>query len=846
MLKDISEKNNKSNTAKYHRCEKEDGHDELLLKSYQKLEEMRDIIASSEMGTWQIYLLEGREPRMEADDLMLKLLGLTGQELTSEEVYNAWFSNIDSDALDSVYASLDIMKRGERDENTYIWNHPVLGPRYVRCGGVGKSVEGGMVYRGYHYDVDDDVRKRKKKDLEFEEQLDIIQTLSMSFRNVFTANLLDGRAKVIRLADDYQVKAVREVAGVTFSFDEIIRRWTKENVCPEDKEQIAKIMNMENLRKVLAKQNQLLGTYRSIEGDQVHNYQYDFRRVGDTDTIVAGFRIIDGIVKEQEIRLKEEREHAEVISSLSTIYSTIFRAELKSHQYEVLTTVEVMENITGKQGNFDEVEEQVLAVFMAEDMREPMRKFLNLDTLANRLQNINTIGTEYKNPEGQWMKARFIVKRRDEQGEVQEVLYVVHDCTDEKIKEFEQKQRLSQALAASRQASKAKSSFLSNMSHDIRTPMNAIMGFTALAQTHIDDKELVKDYLDKISTSGAHLLSLINDVLDMSRIESGSVRLEEKLLHLPDVFRDLRAMTQGMVAAKNLNLHIETKDVRHEDVFADKLRLNQVLLNIVGNAIKFTEPGGDIHILIWEKPCDKEGYTTYRIRVKDNGIGMSKEFMEHIFETFTRENTATVSGIQGTGLGMAITKNIVNMMGGDIQVDSQEGKGSVFTIILNLRLYDVDARKETKLESVTLKNDVQKKRKRSYDYTGKRALLVEDNELNCEIATAILQETGMKIDSVNDGDIAVETIRNAPADYYDLVFMDIQMPKMDGYTATREIRTLTDNHKANIPIVAMTANAFEEDKQRAFACGMNGHIIKPVSVDAIALALDEIFGEKEK
>lgn len=862
MLKDLSKKTNEYNTAEYHRCEKEDGHDELLLKSYQKLEQMRDIIATSEMGTWQIQMLDGKAPRMEADDLMLKLLGITGKNLTPEEVYTAWFSNIDPEALDSVYASLKIMEQGERDENTYIWNHPLLGPRYVRCGGVGKPVEGGKVYRGYHYDVDDDVRKRKKKDQELAEQLEIIQALSMGFRNVFTANLQDGRAKVIRLAEDYQVKAVREVSKDSFSFDDIIRRWIKENVCPEDRDRIAQIMNMENLRRVFAKQNQLVGTYRSMEGDKLHNYQYDFRRVGDTDTIVAGFRIIDAIVKEQETRLKEEREHAEVISSLSTIYSTIFRADLDTHQYEVLTTVKAMDAITGRQGNFDEVKARVLDTFMAADMRETMNEFLDIDTLADRLQHINTIETEYKNPEGQWLKARFVVKRRNDKGRVQEVLYVAHDCTDEKIKEFEQKERLAQALEASRQASKVKSAFLSNMSHDIRTPMNAIMGFTALAQKHMDDQELVMDYLTKISTSGAHLLSLINDVLDMSRIESGSVKLEEDFLHLPDVFSDLKAMIQGMVVTKNLNLYIETQEVKHEDVIADKLRLNQIFLNILGNAIKFTEPGGDICVDITEKACSKMGYTTYEFRVKDSGIGMSKEFMGHIFETFTRASSATVSGIQGTGLGMAITKNIVNMMGGDIQVESEEGKGSIFTVILNFRLpCDLDdqpescAKKEScaKRETCTREKKTKSKtgladrsRKINYDYTGKRILLVEDNALNAEIATAILGETGMVIDQVDDGDLAVETIRKAPADYYDLVFMDIQMPKMDGYTASREIRTLPDNKKANIPIVAMTANAFEEDRQKAFACGMNGHIIKPIAIETIARVLDEIFQEKGK
>ncbi len=710
MQNNISNENNEFMKKRTHRCDKEEGHDALLLKSYQKLEEMKDIIASSEMGTWKIYLLDGQDPKMEADDLMLKLLGLEGQELTPEEIYKVWFSNITPEAMDTVQASLGKMTEGERDENTYIWNHPVLGPRYVRCGGVGRAVEGGIIYRGYHYDVDEDVRRQKKKDRELLEQ--------------------------------------------------------------------------------------------------------------------------------QEKRLKEAREHAEVITSLSTIYSTIFRADLDSHHYEVLTTVDSMLPIAGREGNFDDVKAEVLKAFMAQDMRPFMDEFLDINTLADRLQNTNTIETEYKNPAGQWMKARFIVKRRDVAGRAKEVLYVAHDCTEEKIKEFEQKECLAQALAASRQASKAKSTFLSNMSHDIRTPMNAIMGFTALAQAHIDDTDLVKDYLAKISTSGAHLLSLINDILDMSRIESGSVKLEENLLHLPDIFDDLRAMTQGMVAEKNLHLHITSQDMKHENVITDKLRLNQVLLNIVGNAIKFTGPGGDIWICAREKVSQRVSYTSYEFTVKDSGIGMSKDFMDHIFETFTRENSVTVSGIQGTGLGMAITKNIVTMMGGDIRVESEEGKGSIFTVTLNFKLPKDEITREEASEKTEASGTTDIL---NYDYRGKRVLLVEDNELNAEIARAILEETGMTIDCVNDGDLAVETLRKVPADYYDLVFMDIQMPKMDGYTATREIRTLDDNHKANIPIVAMTANAFEEDKQKAFACGMNGHIIKPVSMEAIGQTLDKIF-----
>ena len=664
-----------------------------------KLEELHDIIYAAAMGTWHIELVEGQEPRMQADTRMMELMGLDDSQMTPEEIYHEWFSRIEPDSVQSVLDSVARMERcnGTRDENTYLWQHPTLGLRYVRCGGTAREVPGGYILRGYHYDVDDIVR--------------------------------------------------------------------------------------ENMR---------------------------------------------------------------------------------------------------------------------------------------------------------------------------------------------QQEQLAQALAVAEQSSRAKTVFLNSMSHDIRTPMNAIIGFTALAQTHIDNKDLVQEYLAKISTSGSHLLSLINDILDMSRIESGSVKLEEKPVHIPDLLHDLRNMLQGIINSRQQNLYIDTQDVQNEDVITDKLRLNQILLNICSNAIKFTPIGGDIIIHLVEKPCNKPDYTTYEFSIKDNGIGMSKEFLTHIFDTFSREYSATVSGIQGTGLGMSITKNIVDMMGGTIEVESQEGIGSRFTVTLDLRMakkhveyaiipelqgaralvidddidtcrsvckmlrnigmrpdwtasgkeailraqdarelkdeygvyivdylmpdmngvetvrqirravgedvpiiiltaYDwADFEAEARAAGVTAfvakpifmselravltrpveDGEMQQRENTapmgiSRDYRGRRALLVEDNELNREIATALLESTGMEIDSVGDGIEAVNAIAEAPEDRYDIVFMDIQMPSMDGYTATREIRTLANNRKANIPIVAMTANAFEEDRQKAFESGMNGHIVKPLDMGTIVHVLDGIFEDED-
>ena len=527
--------------------------------------------------------------------------------------------------------------------------------------------------------------------------------------------------------------------------------------------------------------------------------------------------------------------------------------------------------------------------------------------------------------------------------------------------EYQQRKLLVDALNAAEHANRAKTTFLSNMSHDIRTPMNAIIGFTALAAAHVDNPELVKDYLEKISTSGQHLLSLINDVLDMSRIESGRVKIEEKEVHLPDVMHDIRTIVNANIVSKNIEFFIDAVDVENEDILCDKLRLNQVLLNLLSNATKFTKNGGQIVVRIIQKPCRKNGYATYEFHVKDNGIGMSKAFQEHLFEAFTREETATVSGIQGTGLGMAITKNIVDMMGGTITVESEEGKGTEYTVSIPFKVLGKSAKYEVvpQLKGVrvlvadddsdtaisvsrmvqeigmrsewTLSgkeavlrtkvaveqndafgayiidwmmpdlngietvrrirkligdskpiiiltaydwSDVEQEAREAgvtafcskplflselrdvlsqpyrvkpepasapkFDVQGKKVLLVEDNPLNQEIARSVLEEHGVRVQIADDGDVAVELLRNTEPGRFDLVLMDIQMPKMDGYTATRQIRTLP-GEIANIPIIAMTANAFEEDRQKAIQAGMNAHIAKPIEVDKLLSTMMDVL-----
>ena len=389
------------------------------------------------------------------------------------------------------------------------------------------------------------------------------------------------------------------------------------------------------------------------------------------------------------------------------------------------------------------------------------------------------------------------------------------------------------ALKVAESASKAKSTFLSNMSHDIRTPMNAIIGFATLALDDIRDGKKVEDYLSKILSSSKHLLGLINDILDMSRIESGKVVLEEQETDLVTTLQELQSIMEGQAKERKLKLHVDYSNLRDRHVYCDKTRLNQVMFNLLANAVKFTSEGGSIWLTMsqLEPTCEVEDRAIYEIRVKDTGIGMDKAFIKHIFEPFERERTSTVSKIQGTGLGMAITKNIVDMMGGTIEVESQKGVGTEFIIRLELRL---QAEAGVANEEGTKQHG---HAEGGTEFAGKRLLLAEDNELNREIACMLLSKYGFVIDTAENGQEAVDLVAASAPDYYDLVLMDIQMPVMDGHEATRRIRNLEDKELAKVPVVAMTANAFDEDRKAAKECGMNGFISKPIHMQEVVQAL---------
>ena len=397
--------------------------------------------------------------------------------------------------------------------------------------------------------------------------------------------------------------------------------------------------------------------------------------------------------------------------------------------------------------------------------------------------------------------------------------------------------KLEIALKKAEDASLAKTRFLNNMSHDIRTPMNAILGYAQLMVNELKGKNLpeISEYLKKLQQSGNLLLSIINNVLDMAQIESGRMEIDENYGRIEDIRQNLFEIFGDVAKKKNLVLQY-TINVEHENILTDTTKVKEIFVNILSNAIKYTSSGGSVKVSIDELPCDEDGYMMVRTRVSDTGIGMSQEYLTNIFEAFTREQNTTKSKIAGTGLGMSIVKKYVDLLGGTINVESELGKGSTFTVTLKHRIAD---------ESYYVKKYIEESETGSEILEGRNILLAEDNDLNAEIAEAILESAGLKIERVEDGIQCVNRIEKMPADTYDMILMDIQMPQMDGYKATQAIRNLPDKDKASIPIVAMTANAFEEDKRDAIAVGMNGHIAKPIQVDKMLSILSEVIRQQE-
>ncbi|MDO4178383.1 MAG: response regulator [Phascolarctobacterium sp.] len=794
-----------------------------------------------------------------------------------------------------------------------------------------------------------EILSRKQSD---EEHM-VLNTIRSQYMTMYYADMLTDEMRTYKTVGEFSEKY-----GITTSYSESMGGYIRNDVAPSDRERCLKMIDPAYVMERFKTENDFSFVIEDITLDRKFIGEFTYIKANEegTKAVICGRDITDETERKAATR--------NLIDALVSIYTDLFVINLDTGHFTAQrlneSLVEYFGNVFAEGYYDDAIKLYVEKSVVPEDRKlfEPIRTVTALREIFKEKDGYIFRFRRLRNDVVHYYECQ-LVKPSAERNEF---AMGFRNIDEQELARARTQKQLEIAYAAAEQANRAKTTFLNNMSHDIRTPMNAIIGFTSLAAAHINNPDQMKEYLSKIATSSNHLLSLINDVLDMSRIESGKVQIEEKEASLSDIMHDIKTIIQADINSKQLDLFIDTMDVENEIVYCDRLRLNQVLLNLLSNAMKFTKPGGAVSVRIIQKERARENHAAFEFRVKDTGIGMSPEFVEHVFEAFERERTSTVSGIQGTGLGMAITKNIVDMMGGTIRVKSEKGKGTEFIVSLMLRVsprdnkpviipqlmglralvaddnfdtcasitkmldqigmrsewttsgkeavlrarlalekndefhayiidwlmpdmngietvrrirriigdakpiivltaYDWSDVEEEALEAgvtafcskpiflselqevlsrpfVEKKEDsAQEHEKDGVSFAGRRIVLVEDNELNREIAIEILEESGFAVDTAEDGTEAVKLMQNAKPGQYDLILMDIQMPIMNGYEATKRIRNLDNPSIANIPILAMTADAFEEDKKQALDVGMNGHIAKPINIKKLFEAI---------
>ena len=822
-------------------------------------------------------------------------------------------------------------------------------------------------------EMDDAIAAIEKTNKALREETAISSVLTEEYHSLFRINTTTGAMTLYRTDGDGFPPTLLSSLLKLSDYETIVDRYIDSFVHPDDRDRIRENSRLKNLLEKTSETGLYKMGFRRILAESIQYYEMNVARSVDSDTLILGMRDVDQETRRQIKVTKEMEAQREIIEGLGSEYYSILLVDVATDT--VSTYRAYGEDGEAIDRHFDNnlrhwtdgVKSYAMHLVVDDDKVNFLEKLSLPYIKDNRGHDYSFTYGKKLDGDIFYLQARVAYVDTSDGGWV--AVVGTRNIDDLIKKEKKQEAALREAYYAAESASKAKTDFLSSMSHDIRTPMNGIIGMTAIAASHLDDKERVKDSLEKITKASRHLLSLINEVLDMNKIESGKVQLAEDEFNLSDLIENLINMTSSQITEHNHTLNVNVSGVQHENVIGDSLRIQKIFTNLMGNAVKFTPDGGRIRLTISERPSRQEKVGCYEFVFEDNGIGMSEEFMDHIFEPFTRAEDGSERRTQGTGLGMTISRNIARMMGGDIKVESTLGVGSIFTVTIYLKLQDKNENLEKrfvdldvlvadddelslessldilssmgmKVEGVNNGKDAVEKvvsrhsegldffaaildwkmpgmdgieatRKirqkvgndvpiiiiSAYDWSeieedakraganafigkplfksrlektfssilgkeeekpvdkyislsdlealklqGKRALVVEDNDLNMEIACEILKTTGMSIETAIDGIEAVDLITSSPDGYYDIVFMDIQMPKMNGYDATRAIRAQNRPYLKQVPIIAMTANAFAEDVQAARTVGMNWHISKPLELHALKSVLERFIG----
>ena len=681
------------------------------------------------------------------------------------------------------------------------------------------------------------VKKLEENQLSLQKSLEalnkeknILDALSVDYTSIYYCDLIKDTLIPIKCEEYNNATAiVKKSAGKIGSYSSIIRDYFEHFVIKESAPDFLEKMDRKYLKEHLSRNKRFAYKYRvypNKAGQQYFEVQIVRLHEEDGFKVIMGYRYIDDLVATQE-KLQTKLENAlaeatlnnEIIGSISKLYWLIYRIDLVEKTYEEISAADETHKLTGRTGYIADILQGLLTTIVSDEYQSMMREFWDISTLSERLKDTDSIVIEYKTRTGSWNLARIIVKKRDDMGNVRHALYVVRKIDLEKQKEIEYKQQLMKAAEDAHRANMAKTDFLRRMSHDIRTPINGIQGMVTIAEHFPNDLKKQEECREKVKEASGFLLNLVNSILDMNKLESGAIVLDHKSFDLREVLEEINEIARMNADFRGLKVVVDHTKIKHCHLIGSPLHLKQILQNIDGNALKYNREGGSVSFSATEIAC-ANGMVTYKFVCSDTGRGMSKEFLSHAFEPFAQEDASARTAYMGTGLGLPIAKQLVEMMGGTIEVESEQNVGTTVTTTIPFEI-DTDYEKKVPVEKSVTEEDL----------SGTKVLLVEDNELNMEIAKFILENAGMEVTPVFNGKEAVDTFVSSKENYFDLILMDIMMPVMDGLTATRTIRGMKRNDSQSIPIFAMTANAFTDDIEESRKAGMNEHLSKPLDGD---------------